>query len=101
MSVGIVERDVLPNSEKPWPVPAGWAWATLGAVANNLDYKRIPVNAKERAARCAGKKPTELFPYYGATYASPCGPAMLVTQDPNRTSAQSPSRANCNPFFVC
>jgi type I restriction enzyme S subunit len=32
-----------------------------------LDGQRVPVNAKEREQRKAGKSQSELFPYYGAT----------------------------------
>lgn len=41
--------------------PHGWAWSTLGDVADVLDSRRIPVNAAERATR---RGPV---PYYGAT----------------------------------
>ncbi|GAA2489977.1 hypothetical protein GCM10010406_27670 [Streptomyces thermolineatus] len=44
----------------PSEVPKGWAWATLEDVVDVLDHLRVPVSAKERAAR-AGK-----VPYYGA-----------------------------------
>lgn len=48
------------------PLPDGWAWGTVGDVANFLDNLRIPVNAVERAKRIAGKSTSTLYPYYGA-----------------------------------
>ncbi|MFD8171262.1 restriction endonuclease subunit S [Streptomyces sp. NPDC048405] len=41
-------------------LPMGWAWATLEDVVEVLDHLRVPVSAKERAAR------TGNVPYYGA-----------------------------------
>jgi type I restriction enzyme S subunit len=46
---------------------SGWASAILNDVADILDFEREPVNSAERDARIAGKKESELFPYYGAT----------------------------------
>ena len=48
-------------------LPAGWAWARLGDVVNVHDHRRVPINLREREARCQGKPASELFPYYGAT----------------------------------
>jgi len=48
-------------------LPSGWTLTQLGDVAPCLDYKREPINSTERDLRIAGKKPSELFPYYGAT----------------------------------
>jgi len=42
-------------------LPAGWEWATLGQVAECLDSRRVPVNAKERSRRQGD------VAYYGAT----------------------------------
>ncbi len=42
-------------------LPPGWAWTPLLAVAECLDGRRIPVNAKERSHRLGD------VPYYGAT----------------------------------
>lgn len=44
-----------------------WEIALLSDVVEIFDTYRKPVNAKERQSRIAGKKETELFPYYGAT----------------------------------
>lgn len=41
-------------------LPEGWCWATVEQVAENLDYRRRPVNRKERDQR------TGNIPYYGA-----------------------------------
>ncbi|MBU2574341.1 MAG: restriction endonuclease subunit S [Elusimicrobia bacterium] len=55
------------NPAKPEnPLPKGWRWARLGEVCDFLDSRRIPINGVERAKRIAGKKQSELFPYYGA-----------------------------------
>ena len=43
-----------------------WPRQRLGEVCDFLDSRRIPVNHTERSKRIAGKKPSELFPYYGA-----------------------------------
>jgi type I restriction enzyme S subunit len=43
------------------PIPATWVWARLPEVAENLDHRRVPVNAKERSKRLGH------VPYYGAT----------------------------------
>jgi type I restriction enzyme S subunit len=48
-------------------LPRGWARAPLGDVCEILDFKRIPINSKERKQRIEGKSSDELFPYYGAT----------------------------------
>lgn len=51
-----------------WPeLPPGWVWVKLERLVEVLDSRRVPVNQKEREARCAGKSARELFPYYGAT----------------------------------
>jgi type I restriction enzyme, S subunit len=42
-------------------LPPGWARASLADVAENLDWRRIPINSTERAHR------TGTVPYYGAT----------------------------------
>ena len=47
-------------------LPTGWRWVRLGEVCDFLDSRRIPVNDTERSRRVAGKKESELFPYYGA-----------------------------------
>lgn len=44
-----------------------WDIAPLSEVVEIFDTFRKPINAKERQARIAGKKESELFPYYGAT----------------------------------
>ncbi|MDI7260001.1 MAG: restriction endonuclease subunit S [Thermodesulfobacteriota bacterium] len=43
-----------------------WERKRLGEVCEFLDSMRIPVNDGERQKRIAGKKQTELYPYYGA-----------------------------------
>lgn len=48
-------------------LPSGWAEAPLDDVCEILDFKRIPINSKERKQRIEGKSSHELFPYYGAT----------------------------------
>lgn len=48
-------------------LPNGWGEARLEDVCEILDFKRIPINSKERKQRIEGKNPQELFPYYGAT----------------------------------
>ena len=48
-------------------LPNGWIWATLEDCVDILDGQRVPINAKEREQRKAGKSQSELFPYYGAT----------------------------------
>ncbi|QXG77482.1 restriction endonuclease subunit S [Modestobacter sp. L9-4] len=42
-------------------LPAGWAWATVGEIADVLDNMRVPLNRKERESRPGP------VPYYGAT----------------------------------
>lgn len=54
------------NNDRLSDLPAGWEWSTLGEVVEFLDHRRIPVSAKERKRRIAGKSKEELFPYYGA-----------------------------------
>lgn len=48
-------------------LPSGWASARLADVAVCLDYMREPINGTEREKRVEGKKPEELYPYFGAT----------------------------------
>jgi type I restriction enzyme S subunit len=48
-------------------LPEGWTWTTLENCIDVLDSQRIPINAEERERRIAGKSPSELHPYYGAT----------------------------------
>jgi type I restriction enzyme S subunit len=47
-------------------LPEGWQQVQLGDVCEFLDSQRIPVNDAERAQRIRGRKPEELYPYYGA-----------------------------------
>ncbi len=44
-----------------------WRETALEELVEILDSRRVPVNARERDARNAGKGADELFPYYGAT----------------------------------
>ena len=55
------------EDELPFPVPDGWQPTRLAVVAACLDYMREPMNGTERDQRIAGKNPSELFPYFGAT----------------------------------
>ena len=48
-------------------IPNGWGITSLERVCEILDSIRIPINAKERNDRIANNKPSELYPYYGAT----------------------------------
>lgn len=48
-------------------LPRNWTRTRLGDACSILDFKRIPVNSKERQVRTGGKPESELFPYYGAT----------------------------------
>ncbi len=43
-----------------------WPTKNLGEVAEFLDHIRRPINEAARQERIAGKKPEDLFPYYGA-----------------------------------
>ncbi len=48
-------------------IPKGWIIVPLEDVCQICDNLRKPVNSDERLKRIAGKKPNELYPYYGAT----------------------------------
>jgi len=48
-------------------IPTSWRITTLDHICEILDFKRIPINSKERNERIANKKSNELYPYYGAT----------------------------------
>ncbi len=48
-------------------LPRNWILTQLGNACEILDFKRVPVNSKERKARINGKPDNQLFPYYGAT----------------------------------
>lgn len=48
-------------------IPNGWTHASLEAVCQILDSRRIPLNNSERSRRIAGKSADDLYPYYGAT----------------------------------
>lgn len=66
----IKSSDLLPMAKVDdfdFIIPAGWDHSRLGDIAACLDFKRVPINSTERLQRIEGKKPTELFPYYGAT----------------------------------
>ena len=71
MKIGqIKNEDELPpvnEDELPFEVPSNWSATRLAVVAESLDYMRVPINGTEREQRIAGKDPSELFPYYGAT----------------------------------
>lgn len=54
------------NQDLP-ELPKGWVWTELKNCVEILDGKRVPVNAKDREVRIAGKTPSELLPYFGAT----------------------------------
>jgi len=55
------------HRDGPWELPEKWVWAPLGEVVDIHDGRRVPINAKEREQRLKGKKPEQLYPYYGAT----------------------------------
>jgi type I restriction enzyme S subunit len=63
----LAELQECSDSNEPWAIPPSWTWRRLGDVAIVLDHRRVPINSEQRAARCAGKAISELFPYYGAT----------------------------------
>jgi hypothetical protein len=44
-----------------------WESAFLSDAVEIYDTLRKPINSKERNARIAGKKQSDLYPYYGAT----------------------------------
>ena len=48
------------------PEAQQWPMRRLREVCEFLDSRRVPVNDSDRAKRTAGKKESELFPYYGA-----------------------------------
>jgi type I restriction enzyme S subunit len=48
-------------------LPKGWVETKLCETVDILDAYRKPINNAERTKRIAGKKDTELYPYYGAT----------------------------------
>ena len=48
-------------------LPRNWTFTPLGNACEILDFKRVPINSKERKARISGKPDNQLFPYYGAT----------------------------------
>ena len=48
-------------------LPAGWVETELKQICEILDSHRVPINARERSERISGKKPEDLYPYYGAT----------------------------------
>ena len=48
-------------------LPKGWARASLEAVCQIFDFRRIPVSNSERSRRIARKSEDSLYPYYGAT----------------------------------
>lgn len=62
----MMETEEISEQDGKEELPAGWQWVRLGEVCDFLDSRRIPVNDAERAKRIAGKKQSELFPYYGA-----------------------------------
>jgi type I restriction enzyme S subunit len=54
------KEPAAPDTANLPPLPEGWAWATIGQVAECLDNMRVPVNKKTRAKRQGS------IPYYGA-----------------------------------
>ena len=48
-------------------IPKHWEVKKLGEVCDILDNLRKPINSTERQQRIAGKRESELYPYYGAT----------------------------------
>ena len=48
-------------------LPKGWIFTPLVNACEILDFKRVPINSKERKSRISDKPDDQLFPYYGAT----------------------------------
>ncbi len=48
-------------------VNALWEYVPFCEAVEICDALRKPINSKERSVRIAGKQPSELYPYYGAT----------------------------------
>ncbi len=48
-------------------IPKHWQVKKLGEVCQVLDNLRKPINSVERQQRIAGKRQSELYPYFGAT----------------------------------
>ncbi|QIM62097.1 hypothetical protein A1D29_01550 [Pasteurellaceae bacterium Orientalotternb1] len=48
-------------------VPKGWSIEPLENICSIFDAQRIPLNNEDRQKRLLGKKPEELYPYYGST----------------------------------
>lgn len=47
--------------------PSSWSVTQLERICDILDSIRVPINNAERNVRVAGKSPSQLYPYYGAT----------------------------------
>ncbi len=54
-------RSRLPEELSSQPLPSSWAMLSLAEAADNLDGRRVPVRASDRAARRGA------YPYYGAS----------------------------------
>jgi type I restriction enzyme S subunit len=60
----------------------------VGQVCEFLDARRVPVSQQERGRRVAGKRPSDLYPYYGANGQAGWiddylfeGPSILLAED--------------------
>ncbi|WP_374366036.1 restriction endonuclease subunit S [Piscinibacter sp.] len=53
--------DEIDESELPFGLPPGWAWARFGDITINRDGERIPVSSSDRERRA------KLYDYYGAS----------------------------------
>lgn len=48
-------------------LPSNWLEAPLVDICDILDFKRVPINSKDRKKRIEGSNTERLYPYYGAT----------------------------------
>ncbi len=60
--VGLASSSLTPSA-----IAQGWVEATVGDIAECLDYLREPVNSATREVRTSGKGQDQLYPYFGAT----------------------------------
>lgn len=62
-----MKRDVEEFYGERMKVPKGWSIEPLENICSIFDAQRIPLNNEDRQKRLLGKKPEELYPYYGST----------------------------------
>jgi type I restriction enzyme S subunit len=53
--------DEIAESELPFGLPRGWAWARFGDITINRDGERVPVSSSDRERRA------KVYDYYGAS----------------------------------